>query len=470
MTAASMTISGEPASSNGALDVVDPATGAVFAQAPSCSGEQLDEAMAGAAAAFAGWRGDDDARRRALARAAAAVEQAAPDLASLLTAEQGKPLAEAHREVAGCTRWLRYFAELDVEDEVIQDDGLAHVAVLRRPVGVVAAITPWNFPLLLAVWKVAPALRAGNTVVLKPSPYTPLATLHLGELLAGVLPAGVLNVLSGGDDLGRWMVEHPQPRKVSFTGSVAAGRSVAAGAARHLKRVTLELGGNDAAVVLDDVDVAQVAERLFWAAFLNNGQVCSAVKRVYAPRSRCAELVDALAERARRARVGPGADPGSELGPLNNEPQLRRVEELVSDARRRGGRIAAGGRRIERPGFFHEPTVVTDLDDDARLVAEEQFGPALPVLAYRRVEEAVERANATPFGLAGSVWTSDPDRGSEVAAALDCGTAWVNTHLALAPHQPFGGRRGSGIGVENGPWGLAEFTELQVLHRARAVA
>jgi acyl-CoA reductase-like NAD-dependent aldehyde dehydrogenase len=258
------------------------------------------------------------------------------------------------------------------------------------------------------------------------------------------------------------------PRKVSFTGSVATGKHVAASAAPDLKRVTLELGGNDPAIVLPDADVGAIAERIYNAAFANNGQVCSAIKRVYVPEALHDDLVDALASRAAAAKVGDGMEPDIELGPVNNAPQFERVKGLVADALSSGAVAATGGAPIDGPGYFFQPTVLTGVAEGTRIVDEEQFGPALPVVSYRDVDEAVDRANATTFGLSGSVWSGDPDRGAEVAARLECGTAWVNSHLVLMPQQPFGGFKWSGIGVENGPWGLAGFTEIQVQSRARS--
>jgi acyl-CoA reductase-like NAD-dependent aldehyde dehydrogenase len=462
-----MTVDGGRAPASATFGVTNPATGEVFAEAPDCTREQLDAAFESAHKAQRDWRADETVRRDALRRAADALFAAAANLGPVLTAEQGKPLAEANMEGLGAGLWFKYFADLELPREVIQDDDHAFAEVLRRPLGVVAAITPWNFPLILASWKIAPALLAGNTMVLKPSPFTPLATLQMGELLAGIFPPGVLNVVSGGDELGAWMTSHPVPRKISFTGSVATGKHVAAAAAPDLKRVTLELGGNDPAIVLDDVDPAAIADKLFWGAFQNNGQVCSAIKRVYVPERLYAEVVDALAERARSVTVGTGTSEGVQLGPINNRPQFERVTELVADAIGGGARAAAGGKPVEGPGYFYEPTILADVSDGTRIVDEEQFGPALPVIAYRHVDDAVERANATHFGLSGSVWSADPDRAAAVAARLECGTAWVNTHLALAPHQPFGGAKWSGIGVENGPWGYYGFTELQVLYRAK---
>jgi acyl-CoA reductase-like NAD-dependent aldehyde dehydrogenase len=462
-----MTIDGQAVPAEQTFGVINPATGEVFAQAPECTREQLDAALESAHKAQLSWKTDAAARTGALLAAADAVDAAAKELGPLLTAEQGKPVAQAIGEAKGVALWLRHFAQLDLPREVIQDDERVFAEVVRRPVGVVAAITPWNFPLSMAAWKFAPALRAGNTVVVKPSPYTPLATLRLGEVLRDALPPGVLNIVSGGDELGGWMTSHPLVRKISFTGSVATGKKVAAAAAPDLKRVTLELGGNDPAIVLDDVDTEKVAEKLFWSAFRNSGQVCIAVKRVYVPERLHDDLVDALAAKARAAKVGDGMAEGTDLGPINNKPQFERVSELVSDALSNGATAVAGGGPLDRPGYFFAPTVLTGVSDGTRIVDEEQFGPALPVIPYRDVDDALARANATTFGLGGSVWSADPDRAADVAERLETGTAWVNTHAALAPHQPFGGAKWSGIGVENGSWGLLGYTEIQVVHRSR---
>ncbi|ONH33314.1 aldehyde dehydrogenase family protein [Pseudofrankia asymbiotica] len=467
MSDVSMIIDGERRAAPSTFGVVNPATGAVHADAPDCSREQLDEAFAAAAKAFTDWRKDEGARRTALREAAARLAAAADRIGPVLTAEQGKPLKAAQMEPLAASMWLKYFADLEVNREVIQDDARAYAEVVRRPVGVVAAITPWNFPIVLSSWKIGPALLAGNTMVLKPSPFTPRSTLLMGEILAEVLPPGVLNVVSGGDELGKWMTSHPVPRKISFTGSVATGKHIAASAAPDLKRVTLELGGNDAAIVLDDADPAVITEKLFRGAFDNNGQVCSAIKRLYVPESLHDDVVDALAARVARVKVGDGMDPASELGPIQNRPQFERVSGIVAEALEGGAKAATGGAPIDGPGYFFQPTVLTGAAEGTRIVDEEQFGPALPVIAYRDVDEVVARANATMYGLSGSVWSADPDRAAAVAEQLDCGTAWVNTHVALGPHQPFGGFKWSGLGVENGPWGLAGFTEIQVQYRAK---
>jgi acyl-CoA reductase-like NAD-dependent aldehyde dehydrogenase len=459
----SMTIGGEAAPTKETFGVINPATGEVFAEAPACTPDQLDEAFDAATRAQRSWASDEGARRAALGAVAGVLMGAGDVLSPIITAEQGKPLDQSAIEVFGSAIWCQYYAGLETPPQVIQDDASAYVEVVRRPVGVVAAITPWNFPLLLGFWKIAPALLAGNTLVLKPSPFTPLSSLKVAELLRGVLPDGVLNVVSGGDDLGAWMTAHAVPRKISFTGSIATGKKVATAAAPDLKRVTLELGGNDAAIILDDADPAIVAKGIFDGAFANNGQVCSAVKRVFVPESLQSAVVEALVEQARAARVGEGTEEGVQLGPINNAPQYARVKELVSEAIAKGASAPAGGHAMERPGYFFEPTILTNLAAGSRIVDEEQFGPALPVITYRELDDAIEQANSTRFGLSGSVWGTDHHRANAVAQRLECGTAWVNTHLALAPHQPFGGFKWSGIGIENGPWGLAEFTEVQTV-------
>ena len=473
-----MTIDGSAVHASSTFEVLNPSTGRPLAAAPECSEAQLDQAMESAAKAFLGWRSDEAARRGALRKAAGIIDAHADELATLLSTEQGKPrrpptsgalgaIGDAATEIMVCSAYFNYYADLELPPEVLQDDDVARVEVLRRPFGVVAAITPWNFPAYLSMWKVAPALLAGNTVVLKPSEFTPLTVLRIGELLAEVFPPGVLNVVSGGGALGAQMSAHPLSRKVSFTGSVATGKRVAAAAAPDLKRVTLELGGNDPAILLDDADVASVAPQIFQAAFMICGQVCTNIKRVYVPESLYDDVVEALAEQARSVKVGDGLDEDTQLGPINNRPQLERVSELVADAIAGGARAVVGGAARDGEGYFFEPTILADLRDGTRIVDEEQFGPALPVIPYRNLDDAVERANGTHFGLTGSVWSADADRAADVAGRLECGTAWTNTHNAFGFDQPFGGHKWSGIGLENGPWGLLGFTQIQVMYQPK---
>jgi acyl-CoA reductase-like NAD-dependent aldehyde dehydrogenase len=467
MSSYTMSIDGKPHDGASSFGVINPATEAVFAEAPQCSGAQLDAAVAAAKRAFTSWRRNEDARRHALRSAGERLQAHAQEIGRTLTLEQGKPLAQAVGEVNGAGLQLKAAADMPIPNEVTKDNAKVHIEISYRPFGVVACVTPWNFPILIATAKLAPALLAGNTVVLKPSPFTPLSTLQLGSVLSDVLPPGVLNVVSGDNDLGAQLTAHPDVRKISFTGSVATGKKVAQTAAADLKRVTLELGGNDPAIVLDDADIAAIAPRLFWASFLNSGQVCLAVKRIYAPEALMQPLLAALTKLAREVVVGDGLEPQTQLGPINNAMQLERVSALVSDAKRAGAVVHAGGERLGRKGYFYPPTVLSGLDDHAAIVAEEQFGPVLPVLPYKRIEDAIERANDTRYGLGASVWSPDLARAGEVAKQIDAGTVWINSHVALTQHAPFTGAKWSGIGEASGRWGLAAFLQKHVINTQR---
>jgi acyl-CoA reductase-like NAD-dependent aldehyde dehydrogenase len=447
-------IDGTLAAGSRHFTVINPATGAGFAECPDATREDVDRAMAAAQRAFSGaWSRDEALRRETLTRMSEALAAKVDDIGRILCMEQGKPLDKAVGEVKGAAFTFRHYAKEPIPHEVLREDDKFRVALVRRPLGVTAAITPWNFPVATLVQKIAPALLAGNTVVAKPSPFTPLSSLALGAALQGIAPAGTLNIIGGSDEVGAWMTPHPAVRKISFTGSVPTGKIIMRAAADDLKRVTLELGGNDPAVVLPDVDPAKVAQKLFWGAFSNSGQVCVAIKRLYVHEDIYRPVLDALSSLARDVRVGDGLDPATELGPINNEPQLQRVTELVDDARRHGG---------------YAPTLVTDVGEGVRLVDEEQFGPALPIIPYRDVDDALAQANRTHYGLGGSIWTADERRGEELARQLECGTAWVNQHFNVTAKVPFGGMKWSGIGRENGPWGLDEFCELQVVNTARS--
>ncbi|MCL7378300.1 aldehyde dehydrogenase family protein [Streptomyces sp. 35G-GA-8] len=454
-----------PGTRGGRFAVVDPATGEVFDEAPDQRPDELDAVVERAHEAWYGWRSDPVARTAALLAAADAVEAAEADLAPLLTREQGKPLVESYAEIARTAARLRYFAELDPGSQPIMDGRPVRGEIRWRPLGPVAAIVPWNFPLQLASAKFAPALAAGNTMVLKPSPFTPLATRLLASVISAALPEDVLTIVTGREPLGARLASHPGIRHVTFTGSIPTGRAVAEGAAASLARVTLELGGNDAAILLEDVEVERIADRLFWAAFRNCGQVCMAVKRVYAPARLYPQVVEALAARAKTTVVGAGLDPGSRLGPVNNAPQLARVERYTAQALADGARAVAGGHRLDRPGYFFAPTILADVPPDSPVVREEQFGPVLPVLPYGSLDEAIDAANDTGFGLGGSVWGTDLDRAEAVADRLECGTAWLNHHAELSLAQPFAGIKESGVGVAGGPWGLYGNLRPFVVHR-----
>jgi acyl-CoA reductase-like NAD-dependent aldehyde dehydrogenase len=461
-TVPGMTVGGAALAPERTFVVEDPATGAELARAPECSPDQLDAAFDAARRAFPGWSGALEERRAGMRALADALLAARDELAALLAAETGKPIAMASREIGACDAWLRHFAAVEIPATTLQDDDGALIEVIRRPVGVIAAITPWNFPLSSAICgKIAPALRAGCTVVLKPSPFTPLATLRLGEIASEVLPAGVVNVIAGGDDVGAAMTAHPVPRKISFTGSIDAGKQVARSAGGDLKRVTLELGGNDAAVLLDDVDPAPVAAAVLKRAFFNAGQTCAVPKRVYAPAGIYDDVVEAFASAARAIVLG------TDMGPITTRPQHERIAALVVDALAGGATAVCGGGPVDRPGHWFQPTILVGAREGRPIVDEEQFGPALPIMRYDRLDEAVARANATMHGLCGSVWGADVERAAAIARRLECGTAYVNSHGVHQPYVPMSGTKWSGVGVEHGVDGLLEFTERQTVWMAR---
>ena len=457
-------IDGTAATAHSSLEVINPATGQVFARCPAAGRGELDRAVAGARRAFERWRAMSYADRAARIRDfCRSLRQNQDELARLLTMEQGKPLAQAKDEIARAASQSEGLTQIPIVPQVIEDNDQRRIELHWFPHGVAVIITPWNAPINLAAGPLTSALYTGNCVILKPSPYTPLCTLKLGELARDHFPPGVVNVLAGGDDLGGWMTEHPGIDKISFTGSVEAGKLVMAAAAKTLKRVTLELGGNDAAIVLDDVDPAAIAPKLFFASFVNSGQVCMAVKRIYAHERVYDALCDALAAEARKAKVGSGLEPDTQLGPIQNREQYDRVVGILNDTKRSGARILAGGDVPATDGYFIPPTIVADVADDSRLVREEQFGPIVPVLRFTDEEDALRRANDTRYGLSGSVWSSNPERAAALASRLEVGTAWVNHHRATSATVPFGGAKESGIGRIYSEMGLKAYLEPRVV-------
>jgi acyl-CoA reductase-like NAD-dependent aldehyde dehydrogenase len=464
----SLLIDGELTGGSGDLDVINPASGAVFARCPKAGAAELDRAVAAAKRAAPAWRNLSFEQRAAvIGRLADALRENQDSLAELLTREQGKPIGQSRAEIDRGAAQSEGMAAIEISPETLIDDDERSIELHYRPLGVVGIITPWNAPVNLALGPLVSALYTGNTVVLKPSPYTPLTTLKLGELLKDVVPPGVVNVLAGGDELGQLMTEHAGIDKISFTGSVATGKKVFASAAGTMKRLTLELGGNDPAIVLDDADPQAIAKQVFFASFVNSGQVCMAIKRIYAHESIYYALCEALVDEAGRARVGNGLDPETTLGPLQNKMQYDKVRDLIAATKEAGGTILCGGEVPDGPGYFIPPTLVTDIGEDSRLVNEEQFGPIVPILKYSDLEDAISRANDTRFGLSGSVWTSDIERGKAIAARLEVGTAWVNQHRATSAVVPFGGAKESGIGRQYSHLGLKAYMEPAVISVAK---
>lgn len=455
-------------SASDGLPVVDPATGEVFAHAPRSSVDDLERAIEAANAAQPAWAAKTDEERcAALAAAADEVEANAEALAQLIAREQGKPLSGpgARFEVGAVVGWLRATIATVLEPEVVVDDGDTKATMYYRPIGLVGAIGPWNWPAMIATWQFAPALRMGNGVVMKPSEYTPLSVLATAHLVNRHLPEGLFTVLAGDRDLGEALSSHPAFGKVTFTGSANTGAAIMRASADNLTRLTLELGGNDPGIVLPDVDAKAISEGLFWGAFINTGQTCAALKRLYVHEDVYDDVVRELVAVAGAMPMGAGSDEQNVLGPLTTEQQFDVVDRLVEDAKSRGGNVLLGGEPDrDAPGWFYPATLIDGIDDDAALVAEEQFGPALPILKYSDVDDAIERANRGDAGLGASVWSADPAAAREVAARIEAGSVWINSHGTIHPMAPFGGVKGSGYGLEFGVEGLKAMGVPQVIH------
>lgn len=464
----SMLINGEAATAEHAIEVINPATETVIATVPEASLAQLDEAVAAARSALPDWsaRSMDD-RRALILKIADRLEENIGELAQLLSEEQGKPIEGfaglgAMFELGGSLAWIRYTASLDLPIEVIQDNDEARIEVHRKPVGVVGSITPWNYPLLITCWHIIPGLLSGCTVVAKPSEYTPLTVLKAMHLISDLLPPGVVNIVTGKGVLGAAISSHSDIDKIVFTGSTRTGKRIMEAAADNLKRLTLELGGNDAAIVLPDTNVAEAAGKIFATAMINNGQTCAALKRLYVHEDIYDEMCDALAAIAGSVKTGPASE-SPDFGPIQNKMQYDRVCELAESAKADGATFLSGGEPMPGPGYFFPVTIVKDIPENSRLVQEEPFGPILPVVSFSDVEDALERANAVSVGLGGSVWSSDVPAAQKLASRLECGTAWVNNHAMIQPDAPFGGVKQSGVGVEFGRYGLVEYTNIQTL-------
>ena len=453
-------------SADASFNVLNPSTGQIIGQTANMGNEELNIAVESAKSAFPHWSSltDGELKEKCLA-ITKKIEDHSEELAKLITLEQGKPLngLGSRWEVGAAVAWAGYTSNLSIPVKILQDNTDGKVELHRKPLGVIGSITPWNFPILIAIWHVIPALRTGNTVVIKPSPNTPLSTIRLIEIMQEVLPPGVINVVTGDDqefNLGAAMSAHPDIRKIVFTGSCATGIKVMKTAADSMKRLTLELGGNDAGIVLPDVDPNAIAEGLFWGAFINNGQTCAAMKRLYVHESVYDAVCESLVEFAKKIPVGDGMNESSILGPIQNKAQFDKVSRLISEAKQQG-KVLLGGEPGK--GLFYPPTIISDLRNGDSLVDEEQFGPVLPIVKYSNIDEAIRLANDSPNGLGGSIWSSNIETAKSIANQLECGSVWINKHGAIQPNAPFGGVKSSGIGVEFSDEGLMEYTDIQVI-------
>ncbi|KAK5050533.1 hypothetical protein LTR84_003814 [Exophiala bonariae] len=458
-------INGKTRSSSRASQGTNPSTMEQLPDVPIASSLDLDEAVRGSRAAFAEWSTIPVERRKALVKSFAdTLEAHCEPFAHLLTLEQGKPLRFARAEINNGVFRARTLCNLDLKEESRFEDEKRRAILSYAPLGVCALIVPWNFPISLSTQKIASALVTGNTIILKPSPFTPYCGLKLGELAQQIFPPGVFQVLNGDHELGPWITAHPGIDKISFTGSIPTGKKVMESASRTLKRVTLELGGNDPCIICDDVDIEETVAKVAIISLLNSGQICIAVKRIYVQENVYDRFLDAFVNYVKALKLGDGFEEGVFIGPLQNEQQYEIAKRFLSDIESQNLKVALGGSvNVIGTGLFITPTVVDRPPDTSDLVKEEPFAPIIPLLSWKNEEEVVSRANETKTGLGGSVWSKDIARATRIARKLQVGTTWINEHGALDPRVPFSGLKESGYGTELGLEGLKAFCNSKVI-------
>jgi len=459
-----LTINGKPDESKSTFPVINPATEKIIYQCPCASIEQLSDTVFYAKEAFKTFKLSTlNERIDLLRQASKAVENNKQELAELLTQEQGKPLSDALDEIDATIDSFVEISKLEIPVTVMQDDHEATVQVHYKPRGVIAGILPWNFPVCLAAEEISRTIITGNTIIVKPSPETPLSTLLLGEIIRDIFPNGTVNILSGEAELGRELVNHPGISSISFTGSVATGKAIAKSAATDLKRVNLELGGNDATIVLPSADISKIVDEIFWGAFDNCGQICNAIKRIYVHNSIKQQLIDEMIKIAKTVKIGDGMDESTQVGPLCTYNQMQIVSELVEDARSHGAIIHTGGKKLSEKGFFYDLTIISNVTNGTRIVDEEQFGPAVPIIGFDTTEEVIALANDVSVGLSGSVWSEDIAEAIAIAHQLECGMPNVNCAYGGTEDSPFGGFKDSGIGRLGGQSTIQSLMETQVI-------
>lgn len=445
---------------------LNPSTLEVIGEVTNTSREEIDAKIEKAKKAQKLWSARPDAERKEiLLQVAEALQQNSKELAEWITREQGKPLngPGANFEMQACVGWTQVPASLDLPEEIVFEDETRKDVLYRNPIGVVAAIAPWNWPLMIAIWQIIPSLRMGNAVIIKPSEYTTFCSLEMIKVINTVLPEDVLQVITGRGEVGGYLTSHPEIGKIMFTGSIATGKKVIEASVKNMARLTLECGGNDAGIILPGLDVSKHINNVFWGAFLNMGQTCACLKRLYVHEDDYEKVVKALADYSSNIPMGNGADETSVLGPIQNKMQYDKIQDLIRDAENIGADFVFTGQKPDLEGYFIPVTLIGNVDNGDRIVDEEQFGPVLPIIKYKTLEEAVSKANDSETGLGASVWSDDLDEAQKVAAQLEAGTVWINQHGAINPFVPFGGIKQSGYGVEFGIEGLKAVTVPKII-------